>query len=656
MRMLACFLLLAGSLLAQQTPTYDVLIRNGRVVDGSGNPWFYADIGIIGDRIAFIGTADKDVTAKKTVDAKGLVVAPGFIDMLGQSEVNLLIDKQALSKITQGVTTEVTGEGASIAPLNERLVNEAKPFTEHFHIELDWRTLDEYFNRLEKQGAGVNLATFVGATQVRQMVIGDDDRPPTADELKQMREMVDDAMSDGALGISTSLIYAPAFYAKTDELIELAKVAAAKGGAYATHMRNESDHENAAIDEALRIGKEANIPVEIFHLKVAGKQNWGKMKDVVAKIDAARAAGIDVTADQYPYPAGATSLGAAIPPKYHDGGTDKFVARLKDPAIRQQIKADLARTDDTDFEKLYLGSGGASGVLILGVLNPELKQYEGKTVAQVAQAQGKDPVDALMDLVIADRDNVGAAYFMIGEEDIRTAMQQPWVSVGTDFGAVNTTGPLAESKAHPRAYGSFARILGKYVREEKVLRLEDAIRKFTSLAAQRVKLDNRGLLRPDYYADITIFDPATVADVATFEDPNRVSKGISYVLVNGVVEVDGGKVTGNVGGRPLRGPGYINKGVADDGIRPKGKIQGVLTGVDGYALPRATVTLLDASGKQVAKAPTKRDGRYEIIYESACPGCTLRAERPGFTAQEKKIDFNGANELWFSFGLAPVRH
>lgn len=653
MRTLAVLLLLSSSLLAQQT--YDVLIRNGRVIDGSGNPWVKADVGIIGDRIAFIGTVDPQVSAKKTIDAKGLVVSPGFIDMLGQSETYLLIDKQAVSKITQGVTTEVTGEGGSIAPLNERLVNEAKPFTEHFKLSLDWKTLDEYFRRLEKQGAGVNLATFVGATQVRQVVIGDDDRPPTPDELKLMKEMVDDAMSDGAVGVSTSLIYAPAFYAKTEELIELAKVASAKGGVYASHMRNESDHEMAAIDEALRIGKEANIPVEIFHIKVAGKQNWGKMKDVVAKIEQARAQGIDITADQYPYPAGATSLGASIPPKYHDGGTQKFIARLKDPEVRKQIKADLARTDDTDFEKLYLGSGGADGVLILSVLNPELKQYEGKTVAQVAKMQGKDPVDALMDMVIADQDNVGAAYFMIGEEDIKTALKQPWVSVGTDHPAVSPMGPLSESKAHPRAYGSFTRILGKYVRDDKVLGLEDAIRKFTSLAAQRVHLENRGLLKPDYYADITIFDPNTVTDVATFEDPNRVSKGIQYVVVNGVVEIDSGKITGDLGGRPLRGPGYANRGVAPEGLRPKGKIQGVLTSDDGYALPRATVTLIDASGKTVATAPTRREGRYELTYESPCHDCMLRAQRPGFTKQEKKIDYNGANPLWFSFALTPQK-
>ena len=653
MRTLAAFLLLSASLFAQQ---YDILIRNGRLVDGSGNPWVYADVGIKGDRIVFVGTADKDVTAKKTIEAKGLVVAPGFIDMLGQSESFLLIDKQAVSKITQGVTTEVTGEGGSIAPLNSRLIAEAKPFTDHYKIQFDWKTLDEYFRRLEKQGSGVNLGTFVGATQVRQVVIGDDDRPPTADELKQMKEMVDDAMYDGALGVSTSLIYAPAFYAKTEEIIELAKTASARGGVYASHMRNESDHEMAAIDEALRIGKEANIPVEIFHLKVAGQQNWGKMKDVVAKIEQARKDGIDVTADQYPYPAGATSLGASIPPKYHDGGTDKFVARLKDPAIRQQIKADLARTDDTDFEKLYQGSGGAKGVLILGVLNPELKKFEGKTLAQVAQMENKDPIDAMMDMVIADRDNVGAAYFMIGEEDIKTAMKQPWVSVGTDHPAVNITGPLSEGQAHPRGYGSFPRILGKYVREEHVLSMEDAIRKFTSLPAQRVHLENRGMVRPDYYADITIFDPNTVSDVATFDDPNRISKGIQYVLVNGVVEIDNGKITSELGGRPLRGPGYGNRGVSPDGMRPQPKIQGMITGEDGYALPRCTVSLVDAAGKVLVTAPSKRDGSYEMAFAQACPKCTLKVERAGFVAQQKKVVFNGSNSLWFSFALEKQKY
>jgi N-acyl-D-amino-acid deacylase len=654
-RLSAIAVFLLATACAAQQPTYDVLIRNGRMVDGSGNPWTYADIGIIQDRIAFIGAADKNVTAKKTIDAKGLIVAPGFIDMLGQSETSLLIDRQAFSKITQGVTTEVTGEGESIAPLNQRIIDDAKPYTDHFHLTLDWQSLGEYFTRLAKQGSAVNLGTFVGATQVREFVIGNDDRPPTADELKLMQQSVEDGMQDGALGLSTSLIYAPAFYAKTDELIALAKIASQYGGVYATHMRNEGDHEMEAIDEALRIGREANIPVEIFHLKVAGKQNWGKMRDVVAKIEKARAEGIDVTADQYPYVAGATSLGAAIPPKYHDGGTDKFVARLKDPEQRAAMKADLQNSGDTAFEKLWYGAGGAEGVLILSVLQPELKQYEGKTVAQAAQMMGKDPYDALFDLLIASRDAIGAAYFIIGEEDLRVALQQPWVSVGTDHGAVSTTGPLSEGKAHPRGYGSFPRILGKYVREEKVLRLEDAIRKMTSLAAQRVHLEKRGLLREGYYADLTLFDPETVIDVATFENPNRPSIGIQYVLVNGVVEVDGGKVTGQVGGRPLRGSGYFNRANSSDGLRPRGKVQGIITTADGYALPRSALKLVDSKGATVATANNTRDGRFEISLEQPCMGCKLIAQRMGFKDGEHKVDYNGSNSIWFSFVLAPKK-
>lgn len=655
MRTLAAFLFLFSSCVSAQQPAYDILIRNGRVVDGSGNPWFRADIGIIGDRIAFIGPADASITAKRTIDAKGLVVAPGFIDMLGQSETSLLIDKSAFSKVTQGITTEITGEGGSIAPVNQRLIDEAKPFTQHFKLTIDWRSLDEYFNRLEKQGSGVNLGTFVGATQVRAVVIGDDDRAPTAEELKQMQEMVNDAMDDGALGLSTSLIYPPAFFAKTEELIALAKVAAKKGGIYATHMRNEGDREMEAIDEALRIGKEANIPVEIFHLKVAGQRNWGRMRDVIAKIEQARAEGLDVTADQYPYIAGATSLGASIPPKYHDGGTEKFIARLKDPAQRAAMKADLENTGDTPWEKLWVGAGGADGVLILSVLDQSLKPYEGKTVAQAAKMQNKDVFDTLFDLLIADHDNIGAAYFMIGEEDLRTALRQPFVGVGTDHSAVNLTGPLSEGKAHPRGYGSFPRILGKYVREEKLLRLEDAIRKMTSLAAQRVHFENRGLLRPDFYADVTIFDPQTITDVATFEDPNRASKGVEYVIVNGVLELEEGKLTEKVGGRPLRGPGYANRGVAPEGLRAKGKLLGVITTPDGWPLPRTALTLTNAQGEKVAEGRNSRDGRYELVVEQPCQGCTLTASRMGFEDARRKVDFNGSNPLWFGFVLEPAR-
>ena len=552
LRLLLC-LLLVTPLLAQQ---YDTLIRNGRVVDGSGNPWIYADVGIIGDRIAFVGKTDANVSAKRTIDGTGLVVAPGFIDMLGQSEFNLLVDKQAVSKLTQGITTEITGEGESIAPTSEAVNAEHEDVLKHYHVTADWKSLEEYFQRLTKQGIGINIGTYVGAAQVRRLVIGTADRGPTSEELTKMQTIVDEAMSDGAMGVSSALIYAPGNYAKTEELIALAKVAGKRGGIYASHIRNEGDAEIDALDEAFRIGGEGGLPVEIFHLKVAGKQNWGKMPQVIAAIEQARAGGVDVTADQYPYVGAATSLGALIPPKYHEGGTDAFVARLKDPAIRAQIRNELNESGGESFENMWRGTGGANGIMVVSVLNPDYRKFEGKTLAQIGQMENKDPLDAAMDLVIADRDNVGAVYFEMNEDDVKLAMRQPWVSVGTDYGEVNPTGPLGESKSHPRAYGSFARILGKYVREEHNLRLEDAIRKFTSLPAQREKLDHRGLLRPDYFADITIFNPRTVIDRATFEDPNRTSSGFEYVFVNGVLALEHDQVTGQLGGRPLRGPGY----------------------------------------------------------------------------------------------------
>ena len=552
---LAVLLLLALPAAAQR---YDVLIRNGRVVDGSGNPWFYADVGIVGDRIVFVGRAGKGATAKRTLDATGLVVAPGFIDMLGQSEVNLLIDKQAVSKLTQGITTEITGEGESVAPLDQAILDEQKEFLEHFHLTIDWRTLDQYFTRLEKQGAGINLGTYVGAATARRMVMGSADRPATPPELERMQAVVAQAMDEGALGVSSALIYAPGNYASTDELIALAKVASAHDGIYASHMRNEGSTEMEALAEAFRIGREANIPVEIFHLKAAGNKNWGKMAQVVAAIQQARAEGIDVTADQYPYTGAATSLGAVIPPRFHAGGKDAFLARLKDPAQRAAIRQEIV-DDKTKIENLWQEAGGGDGVLVVGVLAPELKKYEGKTITQIAAEQHKDPLDTVMDFVAADRDNTGCVYFIMKEEDVRLAMQQPFVSVGTDYGEVNPEGPLGESKSHPRAYGSFPRILGKYVREEHVLRLEDAIRKFTSLPAQREKLQQRGLLRPGYFADVTIFNPDTVIDVATYDNPNRPSQGIEFVLVNGVLELEHGRFTGQLGGRPLRGPGYVKK-------------------------------------------------------------------------------------------------
>lgn len=628
---------------------YDALIRGGKIVDGSGNPWFYGDVGIIGDRIAFIGHAAPDVKAKRTIDATGLIVAPGFIDMLGQSETNLLIDHRAVSKLTQGITTEITGEGDSVAPFAPADLVDQKDFFEHFHLTVAWESLGQYFNRLVKEKPAINLGTYVGAGQVRKKALGQVNRAPTADELRDMEEYVGDAMADGAMGLSTALIYAPSNYAATDELIDLAKIASKSGGIYATHMRNEGDQEMAALDEAFRIGREANIPIEIFHLKSSGKQNWGKMPQVIAKIEDARAKGIDVTANQYPYIASATSLGALIPPKYHEGGPDALVARLKDPKTKQAIRDELE--SGNNYENMWRGVGGPEGVLLVSTIVPELKQYEGRTLAAVAGMQHKDPFDALCDLLIQSKDGIGAAYFSMQENDVRLAMQQPWVSVGTDYGEAAPDGPLGESKSHPRAYGSFTRILGKYVREEHVLRLEDAIRKFTSLPAQRERLDHRGLLREDYFADITVFNPTTVLDTATFEIPNRPSVGIEYVFVNGVLALEHEKTTDQFAGRPLRGPAYQARAIAPEGLAPRGSIRGFVSDTDGWPLPRTKVVLSDASGKELGSATSGREGKFEIPSEQPCDGCTLSASRLGFASQTRKLSYNGSNPLWFGFAL-----
>lgn len=558
---IVALVLIAGAVapvLKAQTEDYDLVITNGRIVDGTGNPWFYGDVAIRGDRIVKVGRIVPAPT-KQTIDARGLIVAPGFIDMLGQSEQNLLIDPRAESKVFQGITTEVTGEGGSAAPLNDYILKELDPFLKHFKLTADWRTLGEYFARLERSRSAINLATYVGATQVRQYVLHDENRPPTTAELDQMRALVSKAMEDGAVGISTSLVYAPAFYAKTEELIELAKVASRYGGVYASHMRNESNSIMPAIDEAIRIGREANIPVEIFHLKMAGKQNWGKMREVIAKIEDARANGLDITADQYPYVAGATSLGASVPPWAHEGGTAKFVERLKDPATRAKLKQEMRAPSDK-WENFYLGAGGGEGVLIASVLNRDLAKYEGKRINEIARMMGhRDELDALFDLLIADDAQTGMIIFLMSEADVKLALKQPWVSIGIDHGEVALSGPLAEGNAHPRGYGSFPRILGRYVRDEHVLTLEEAIRKMTSLAANRVHLQDRGIIKPGFFADVVVFDPRTIHDVATFEDPNRLSVGMRFVLVNGEPVVLEGKQTTALPGRPLRGPGYKGK-------------------------------------------------------------------------------------------------
>ena len=533
---------------------YDLLIKNGLVIDGSGRAGYVADIAIKGDRIAAIGKL-KNARGARVIDAAGMVVAPGFIDMLGQSETYLLIDPRAMSKVMMGVTTEVTGEGESIAPINERLIKEQEDFNRRYKLSIDWRTLDEYFKRLEKQGSGVNLATFVGASQVREYVVGFDNRPPTTGELEQIKQLVADAMKDGALGLSTSLQYVPARFAKTDEIVELAKVARQYGGIYATHQRSEANALDESLAEVFQIARQAKIPVEIWHLKTAYKKNWGRMPEVLAKIKRARAAGLDITADIYPYIAGSTSLSACLPPWTLEGGTEKMLDRLRDASIRERLKKEIT-TDAKEWENIYLGSGGPSGVLIGSVVNCDLEAMQGKRLSQIAEEQNKDPLDALFDLILADHGQTGAIYFMMSEDDMRAAMRAPFVSFCTDSGARANDGPLAGSKSHPRGWGSYPRILGRYVRDERLLTLAEAIHKMTGLPAKRVGLHDRGLLLAGSYADITIFDPKTVSDRATFEMPNQHPVGINYVIVNGRISVDNGKRTSELAGRALRGPGY----------------------------------------------------------------------------------------------------
>ncbi|HEX7316085.1 MAG TPA: D-aminoacylase [Pyrinomonadaceae bacterium] len=537
---------------------YDLLIRNGRVVDGTGRRAFNADVAVRGDRVVRVGNVPTGAKAKRTIDATGLVVAPGFIDMLGQSEQYVLIDPRAMSKVMMGVTTEVTGEGGSIAPVNDRTLKEDEPFNRRYNLNVDWRTLHEYFRRLGLQGSGVNLATFVGATQVRAYVVGFDKRDPTPAELEQMKLLVAEAMEDGALGLSTSLQYVPARFAKTDEIVELAKVARHYGGIYATHQRSEANALDASLAEVFEIARRARIPTEIWHLKAAYRKNWGRMPQVLAKIRAARARGLDVTADVYPYTAASTSLAACLPPWAIEGGTEKMLGRLRDAETRARIRADILK-DSNEWENIYLGSGGASGVLVGSVVKRELEGLQGKRVSEIAKEQGKDEVEALLDIIVADRGQTGAIYFMMNENDLRAALREPFVSICTDSGARAADGPLSGSKSHPRGWGSYPRVLSRYVRDERLLTLEQAVHKMTGQPAARVGLRDRGLLRPGAYADITVFDPAHVRDLATFEQPNQYPEGIRYVVVNGQIEVDEGRRTSLNAGRPLRGPGYKRK-------------------------------------------------------------------------------------------------
>lgn len=535
-----------------QTSAFDLIITAGHIIDGTGSPWYSADIGIRDGKIAAIGNLATSAR-KRTIDAAGKVVAPGFIDMLGQSEKTILVDPRLPSKIYQGITTEITGEGTSIAPLNDAIIQSDRSYA-YYKINPDWRTLRQYFARAEKQGIGINFATYVGATQVRRMVLGDDDKQPTPAQLDQMKALVRDAMHDGAVGISTALEYAPAPYAKTDELIALAAEAAKFGGIYATHMRNEGVSVLEAIDETLRIGREAHIPVEIWHIMVAGKANWGRMPEVVAKINAARAAGADVTADTYAYTAWDNEFSAFIPAWAHDGGTAKFVERLKDPATRERIRKDML-TPSTTWDNEWQEIPGPDAIMITEVQNPQLAPLQGKRISEIAKLWNKDPIDAILDFLIQDPSS-SVAVFGMSEADVKLALQQPWVSVDNDSNGTSPEGILGQAHPHPRAYGTFPRILSKYVREEKALSLEDAIRKFAALPAQRMRLADRGVLKAGMWADVVIFDPATVHDKATFDNPNQLSEGMEYVLVNGVPVIDQGKMTGALPGKVLRGAGY----------------------------------------------------------------------------------------------------
>src|SRR5437867_2443398 len=485
----------------------DLLLAGGRVVDGTGAPWFRADVCVVSDRIAAVGALG-DRPARRRIDASGLVVAPGFIDMLGQSEYNVLVDGRAASKITQGITTEITGEGASIAPVNARMIADGKETWEHYGVTPNWTTLAQYFAEFRRRGSTINLGTFVGAGGVRNLVIGKDNRAATPEELRAMEAAVAQAMEDGALGLSTSLIYVPDTYASTEEIIALARVAARYGGSYITHQRNEDDTLDQSLDEVFRIAREAKLPAEIYHLKTAGRANWGEMPGVLKRIEAARAEGLDVTADQYPWTASSNNLDASLPVWVREGGAEKLVARLRDPDTRARAREDFLKEHKGEWPE------HAGEILITSVLNPDLKKYEGQTIADIAKAEAKDPLDVIMDIVIAAKGNTGRVTFGMSEEDVRAALKHPLVSFCTDSRAMAEDGILSRERPHPRAWASAPRILGKYVREEKLLTLEEAVRKMTSLPASRMRLHDRGIVRPGLAADLVAFDPAGVRERA----------------------------------------------------------------------------------------------------------------------------------------------
>jgi N-acyl-D-amino-acid deacylase len=532
---------------------FDVIIRGGTVYDGTGTEPQQADVAIRGDRIAGIGDF-KSAQAKTVIDAKGLAVAPGFINMLSWSTESLIQDGRSQSEIRQGVTTEIMGEGESMGPVNDRVREHMLRAQTDIKYDIKWNTLAEYLQYLEKRGISCNVASFLGATTLREYVIGFEDKPSTAEQLEQMRELVRKEMEAGALGIGTSLIYPPAFYAKTEELIELCKVAAKYQGKYISHMRSEGNQLFEALDELLRIAREANIPAEVYHIKAAAEKNWTKEDELLARIERAQKEGLNVRANMYTYTAAGTGLDACLPPWTEDGGYPALFKRLRDPATREKIKAEV-KIDSDKWENLYLAAGSPEKILLVGFKSDKLKPLTGKTLAEVAKMRGKDPIDTIMDLIAEDESRIGTVYYLMSEENVKKELRKPWISFGSDEASQAPEPPFTKSNPHPRAYGNFARVLGKYVRDEKVLPMSDAIHRLSGQPATNLGLDHRGFLKEGMFADVVVFDPATISDRATFEKPHQYAVGVKHVFVNGVQVIKDGEHTGAKPGRRLWGPG-----------------------------------------------------------------------------------------------------
>ncbi len=553
MSMLAPSLSAERSSASQNSADFDVIIRGGTVYDGTGAEPKHADVAIRADRIAGVGDFAA-AHAKTVIDANGLAVAPGFINMLSWSNESLIQDGRSQSEIRQGVTTEIMGEGESMGPVNDRVREHMLREQSDIKYEIKWNTLAEYLRYLETRGVSCNVASFIGATTIRENVIGFEDKAPTPKQLDEMRELVRKEMEAGALGIGTSLIYPPAFYAKTEELIELCKVAAKYQGRYISHMRSEGNQLLEALDELIRISREAGIPAEVYHIKAAGQQNWPKIDDLLSRIEAAQKEGLKITADMYTYTAAGTGLDACLPPWTEDGGYPALFKRLRDPATREKIGAEVSKDSD-EWENLYIGAGSPDKILLFGFKSDKLKPLTGKSLAEVAKMRGRDPITTIMDLIVEDESRIGAVYFLMSEKNVKKELAKPWISFGSDEASQAPEGVFLKSNPHPRAYGNFARILGKYVRDEKVTPLVEAVRRLSGLPASNLGLDHRGFIQEGMFADTVIFDPATIADRATFEKPHQYAVGVKHVFVNGVQVLRDGEHTGAKPGRALSGPG-----------------------------------------------------------------------------------------------------